>query len=293
MKSIRSDIYFAADDAHTFLPWLIGIMVFLATLLMCLGISVNSWVTDSGSDYSNQFTVNIPANTENIDKKTLLIQKSLKKIKAISSYRQISRDEIGEMLRGWLGNMENISDLPLPIIYEVTLKTSPSTAIDYEKLQAELEKDISGIEIDTHQTWVLAFASLSAAVQSLSIILALLVIGGIGVMIAFTSRAALSLHSKTVKLLHSIGAEDNYIALLFQMETFRLVLPGATIGAIIACAAYFLAGQYISSLDSSIMPSIELGKPHYILLILMPIACTLVAWFVSRYAVTHQLERSL
>ena len=42
----------------------------------------------------------------------------------------------------------------------------------------------------------------------------------------YVSRAALKLHSRTVSLLHSIGAEDHYITWQFQQEAFLLVLKG-------------------------------------------------------------------
>jgi len=290
----KTDIYFAADDAHRFLPWLIGIMVFLACLLLCLGVSVGGWVIERGDTYANSFTVNIPAHTENIDEVTQATGKALKDIKGVASIRHVTTDELQEMLEPWLGtDSTTAAELPLPTVLEVNLRDDPRPELNYDRIQKQLQNIAPGIEVDAHEVWVAAFSNFSSAMQSLTIILAILIIGGMSIMISFTSRAALKLHSRTVQLLHSIGAEDRYVSRQFQLEALRLVLPGAVAGCVVAGIAYFLAGIYIDSLDTSIMPSLNITNGHYILLLLMPVACTLVAWFVARYSVIRQLERSL
>lgn len=287
----RSDIYFASDDSHRFLPWLMGIMVFLASLLLCLGVSVSGWVVEHNSSYVESFTVNIPADTEKLNDKLEKISVALSSIEGVENIKRVSDATLQDWLKPWLGNSSAFADLPLPVILEVSINTEQK--INYEEISKIVGSIVPGAEVDAHELWVAAFNSFSGAVQSLMVILAILIIGGMAMMIAFTSRAALKLHAKTVQLLHSIGAEDRYITRQFQNEAFRLVMPGALGGAAVAGLAYLLAGIYIASLKTSIMPSLELTRGHTILLVAMPIACTLVAWVVSRITVTRQLERSL
>ncbi len=290
----KTDIYFAADDSHRFLPWLIGIMVFLACLLLCLGVSVGGWVIERSDTYANSFTVNIPAHTENMDQAVEATSKILRSMEGISSIRRIPTAELQDMLEPWLGsNSASSAELPLPAVLEVTLRDDPRPELNYDRIQSKLQNVTAGVEVDAHEMWIAAFSNFSSAMQSLTIILAVLIIGGMSIMISFTSRAALKLHSRTVQLLHSIGAEDRYVSRQFQLEALRLVLPGAIAGCAMAGIAYFLAGLYIDSLDTSIMPSLSITNGHYALLFVMPVACTLVAWFVARYSVIRQLERSL
>jgi len=287
----RSDIYFASDDSHRFLPWLMGIMVFLATLLLCLGVSVSGWVVEHNSSYAESFTVNIPADTDNLDDRINALTSALKEMDGIQGVTKVPEANLQEWLKPWLGSSSAFSDLPLPTILEVSIDTRQK--FDYPAIQKNLSSIVPGVEVDAHELWVAAFNSFSSAVQSLMVILSILIICGMAMMISFTSRAALKLHAKTVALLHSIGAEDRYITRQFQNEAFRLVMPGALGGALIGGIAYLLAGLYIASLNTSIMPSLAFTRGHYVLLAVMPLTCTLVAWVVARITVSLQLERNL
>jgi len=289
----KSDIYFAADDAQKFLPWLIGIMVFLATLFLCLGVSVNSWIIDRSAIYSDSFTVNIPAATKNINEKLPDIIQSLKSIEGVESVNRVSDNELQEMLKPWLGENIAIADLPVPVILEVVLADNAIGRVDYNVVQQNLQAIAPGAEVDAHELWVAAFSSFSRAIQSMTFILAVLIMTGMGLMISFSSRAALKLHSRTVNLLHSIGAEDRYISRLFQMEALKLLMPAAFIGCVAAGLSYTFTGFYVASLNMSVIPPLVLTNWHYVLLIAVPFACTLLAWFVARVSVIQQLERSL
>lgn len=285
----HADINFAADDAHRFLPWLVGIMVCLAAMLLCLSLTLNGWIIDRGDGYAGSFTVNIPAGTDNLSEKTNRIASALKALPEVTDVSRLSEDKLKDMLAPWLGNADG---LPLPVVLDVTLK-SASSSIDYNALEKTLSGIASGTEVDAHERWVAAFSRFSAAAQGLIAIFAAVIIGGIGLMIAFTSRASLKLHNKTVHLLHSIGAEDSYITRQFQREACLLVLPGAVAGCAAAGTIYWLAGKYMASLAASVIPSLAMGGGHVALLILIPPACAGVAWAAVRVAVAQQLESVL
>lgn len=291
MKKRKTDIYFSGDDSHAFLPWVIGIMASMATLLLCLGVTVGGWIIDRHDTYSNSFTVNIPANIEDAPTKMLDIKNALEAMPGISKVSQIGDDKLRDMLKPWLGNNEAVDALPLPIVLEVIIAENQS--IDYSSIQGELRKIVSGVEVDAHERWVASFSDFSAALRSIMAILATLIICGLALMIAFTSRASLKLHSRTVNLLHSIGAEDDYIMRQFQQEAFLLTLRGTVPGCIIAVLAYWLAGNYISSMPSSILPPLSMTTMHITLLLAMPLTCAGIAWITARISVIKQLQRVL
>jgi cell division transport system permease protein len=286
-----ADINFAADDAHRFLPWLIGIMVCLAAILLCLALTINSWIIDRGGSYSNSFTVNIPAATDNLSEKLPKIREALQKTPGVIDVTRLSDGKLKDMLSPWLGGSDTLADLPLPAVLDVTL--DGNTTINFTALQKSLAVIVPGTEVDAHERWVAAFSDFSATAQYLIAIFATLIIAAIAIMIAFTSRASLKLHSRTVHLLHSIGAADDYITRQFQQEAFLLVLPGAATGCIAAGLTYWATGIYMTSLSTSVIPSLEMALPHFFLLIALPVFCSAVAWGVARYSVTRQLQEVL
>ena len=287
----KSDIPFNADDAHAFLPWVIGIMVCMATLLLCLQLTVGSWIVDRSASYANSFTVNIPAsddaNTAAPDK----VRAALEKWPGVESVTQVSDASLRTLLAPWLGSGASVTQLPLPTVFDVTLKRNAD--VDLKALQDKLGALSSGTEIDAHERWIAAFSSFTATVKWLITLLAAIIIGGMGMLIASTSRAALKLHARTVQLLHSIGAEDDYITRQFQREAFLMTLRGTVPGCLLAGAAYWAMGHYAESLETAMLPSMHMALPHLLLVVLMPPACGLVAAGAARMSVLKQLQRVL
>ena len=195
------------------------------------------------------------------------------------------------MLKPWLGTGVETESLPLPFVFDIT--TSPTTKLDYKQLQTTLSAIVDGTEVDSHEAWVANFISFSSSLRSVMTALATLIIGGLALMIAFTSRASLKLHSRTVNLLHSIGAEDNYIMKQFQREALMITLRGTVPGCIVAGLAYWGAGFYMASLDSPVIPSFSMKASHIALLVIMPLACGLVSQIAARISVIKQLQRVL
>jgi cell division transport system permease protein len=289
-----SDIYFKADDSHRFLPWLIGIITALATLLLCASITLGGWISHTGSRYGQSFTVNLPAGDHATPETIEKIEAALEKHPAVRDVARIDEAQLRDMLKPWLGNNSAADDLPLPVVLDVTLKAgTTNTAINYEAMQKDLSAIAPEIEIDAHERWVAAFSDFSAAAQWVIMLLSASLATAMVMMIAFTSRASLKLHSKTVQLLHSIGAEDRYVARQFQNEAMRLTLYGALGGSAAAAAVYLLAGLYLSSLPSAAMPVLAITLAHVQLLLFIPLGCAAVAWLVARRSVLNLLQQTL
>jgi cell division transport system permease protein len=287
----NSDIPFATDDAHAFMPWVIGVMACLATLLLCLGLTVGSWIIDRHQAYASNFTVNIPSTGEDAAPQIAKIQTILRPVAGVTRVEQVSDTHLRAMLKPWLGNGDTAALLPLPVVLDVAIANN--AAIDYKDLQVKISAVAPGAEIDAHEVWIANFRSFSFAIQWVLTALAGLIVGALALMIAFTSRASLKLHAKTVQLLHSIGAEDGYIMRQFQREASRLTFYGTVPGCLAAGLAYALCGFYVARLESSILPSIAMTRLHVALLLLMPLVCGAVAWVAARLSVLKQLQKAL
>lgn len=292
---MRADIAFSSDDSHRFLPWLIGMMVLLAALLLCFVVTINGWVIDKNSSYSNNITVNIPAldgEKQQPDERVGKVISALQQSSGVANVTRVEQAALQKMLVPWLGeNMANNADIPLPVVLDVTIKNGFN--VDVQKLQGALSQIADGTEVDIHEEWVNAFVKFSAAIRAVMTLFAVLIIVIIGLMIAFTSRASLHLHGKAVRLLHSIGAEDGYIARQFQQESCAITLRGASAGCAIAAVVFFAMDYYMKSLGNPSIPSLAISYFHFELLAGVAIVCGLVAWITARVAVMNQLKKML
>ncbi|MEQ1790166.1 MAG: FtsX-like permease family protein [Rickettsiales bacterium] len=291
---MKTDIAFSSDDSHNFLPWLIGLMVALAALLLCFVVTINSWVIERHGDYTNNITVNIPVidgehppSEETITRITNILQQA----SGVESVTRVEQKQLQKMLVPWLGeNMAN-AELPLPIVLDIALNNN--VTVDIPKLQEALTNIVEGAEVDTHEAWVAAFISFSTSIRAVITLFAVLILLSIGLMIAFTSRASLRLHSKTVNLLHSVGAEDRYISRQFQQEACALTMRGAISGCVISAIGFWGMGLYMHSLGNTSIPSLDMSQEHIILLVGVAIACGLVAWSTAKFCVMKQLKQML
>ncbi len=291
MKKNRADIYFSGDDAHAFLPWVIGIMACMATLLLCLGVTLGGWIVDRSGDYTNSFTVNVPSTIDDFPAHLNDVKKTLDSMPGILKINEVSSDKLKSLLKPWLGSNDSINAIPLPAVLEVTI--DQVATIDYKNVQSRLNKIVPGTQVDTHEAWVASFSHFSSTLRTIMALLAGLIIGGLALTIAFTSRASLKLHSRTVNLLHSIGAEDNYIMRQFQLEAFLVTLKGTVPASILAGIAYWCAGTYITTLQSTMLPPLSMHYSHIALLFIMPLSCGMIAWVAARFSVIKQLQRVL
>ena len=290
MTKKKSDIYFSGDDAHAFLPWVIGIMACMATLLLCVGVTLGSWIVDRSGDYADSFTVNVPS-VEDFPAKLTDIKKALNGMPGILKVTETDPEKIKTLLKPWLGNADSVNAIPLPAVLEITV--DPVASIEYKNVQSRLSKIVPGTEVDTHEAWIASFSHFSSTLRAIMSMLATLIVGGLALMIAFASRASLKLHARTVSLLHSIGAEDDYIMRQFQLEAFLVTLKGTVPGSLLAGAAYWLAGLYITTLQSALLPPLAIRYSHIALLVVMPLACAGIAWAAARVSVIKQLQRVL
>ncbi len=290
---MKSEFTFTRDDSHRFLPWHIGTMVALATLLLALVISLGQWVGGHAQDYSGSLSVIIPGSVEKLDEKTQSVKTLLSKQSEIAQTHIVSEADLRELLAPWIGTGDALTDAALPVVIDLTLTKKADAEALRKSLLPKLADIAPTIEIDSKNSWAALFAQFIAILQILAISLVLVVVVAMVMMIAFSARASLHLHKRTVNLLHAMGAEDAYIARQFQNELFKIGLRGAVIGAAIAAVAYIALGFAIAKLKAAVLPSFDVTFAHIILVVLMPFICALIALISTRLSVLGQLKRVL
>ncbi len=290
---MKSEFTFTRDDSHRFLPWHIGTMVALATLLLALVVSLGQWVGGHAQDYSGSLSVMIPGSVEKLDEKTQSVKSLLSKQSGITEIHVVSESDLREMLAPWIGTGDALTDTALPVVIDLTLGEKVGAEALRKSLLPKLADIAPTIEMDSKNSWAELFAQFIAILQMLAIALVAVVVVAMVMMIAFSARASLHLHKRTVNLLHAMGAEDAYIAKQFQNELFKIGLRGALMGAAVAACGYLLLGFATASLKSAVLPRFDFTTAHVVLLVGMPFICALIALISTRLSVLSQLKRVL
>ena len=290
MLRLSSDIPFSREDANRFLPWVVGLMVCLAGLFLCAALSVHQSSDASGRLNVNSFQIYVPHDYEHKAELKQRIIETLTASGKVQRVEELPPSQLAKLVSPWTGGGIDLASLPLPLVLEVTLGNQANRMETVPALTASLQALDHAVEVESYQRWVDQLLQFTGMLRLLAIVLALLVVGGLVVMVVIAARTSLKLHFKAVQLLHLIGAQDDYIVRQFVSNATLTTLRGAVAGAVFAAALFGLVAWFSQSLQSPLLPSIELLPLHGALLLLLPCFSALVAYIAVRASVQAMIE---
>ena len=110
-------------------------------------------------------------------------------------------------------------------------------------------------------------------------------------MVAFAARASLAARVDVIDALHLSGAEDRFIATLFQRRFFMLGLKAGTAGALIAVLVSLLVSSGGSSADMAFfLPRWSTNPFELIMLGVAPLLAGATSALSARLAVSTDLR---
>jgi cell division transport system permease protein len=287
---VRTDLPLASDDQSRYIPWIVAIMVYLASLALAGALVAGSAVERWNKGLAGALTVQImPPKTANPKVPDSRVQDAVALLSAtpgVIHAEALSDARIAALLAPWLGD-QALRDLPLPALIDV--RVAPGAAIDLQALQARLAKAVPGAEIDDHQRWLKRLVMLGRAVEVLASVILLLIASAAAAATVFGTRAALAVHHQVIEVLHLIGAHDSYVARQFQIHALKLGFRGGAVG-LFAGAVTLAALWYLASAGGAPMSSLAALLPWgWASLAFLPIATGLIAMLTARRTVLRAL----
>ncbi|OLF71809.1 hypothetical protein AWH62_11785 [Maricaulis sp. W15] len=199
------------------------------------------------------------------------------------------RDHALALLTPWLGEGNLPDDLPLPLLVDV--RTRSDAQIDTAALQAQLDAEGMMARIDDHGRWSDAVRRAAGSAQALGLGLLALLAGAAAAVIAFAARASLAARLDVIDALHLCGAEDRFIAGLFQRRFFMLGLKAGVAGAVFAGLVSLLVSLGDAPADMAFfLPQWASDPFEFVLLAAAPVLAGLTAAVSARLAVASDLR---
>ncbi len=106
----------------------------------------------------------------------------------VAAARTLSDEELGDLLRPWLGSGAERLAVPLPAVIAVRL-TDPDPALD--RLARRLDEAAPGTLLESHGVWIRRLAVLARSLQACAGLALLLVAAVAAAVIAVATRAGL------------------------------------------------------------------------------------------------------
>lgn len=208
--------------------------------------------------------------------------------------RLLSQEEVEILLEPSLGPGGLPEGLPIPMLMVVQADMAvgdPSPDIARILSEMGVDGDVAGnagyADNVRGALGVLRLVALS--------IVALLSATAIAV-IAFATHAALLARRDIVDVLHLSGAEDRYIAALFERRFWILALQaglGGAVAALMVTALIVFTGSGSQGVEAQLLPRLSLDFWDIVILLVTPIAAGLAARMAARLTVLNSLKETL
>jgi cell division transport system permease protein len=213
------------------LIFVVAVLCFLACLTAMGVIAADRAARGWTGQLTGEATVIVrPRGGETPDAAAARAAEALSGVTGVSEARALEPAKAYDLIRPWLGDVSDLSDLPVPRLVAVTLDAKrPANALALR--QALKTQDIDAT-VDDHSVWIKDIRRAGGVVRWLGAGVFVLIAGAAGAVIAFATRAGLAARRDVVEVLHLAGAEDGYIARLFQVRFARLAGVAGAIGAV-------------------------------------------------------------
>ncbi|MHA1114083.1 MAG: cell division protein FtsX [Alphaproteobacteria bacterium] len=281
------------DPAGRFLPWIIALMVYLATLALAGALIA----ADAGQDWrralTGGMTVELPPAPAGMAGATAgetdRLLDLLRATPGIATADPLGPNQMRALLEPWLGAGAAIEDLPLPRLIAITL--APDAAPDLAKLRQRIAAVAPDARLDDHGAWLGALLRTARGFEILALLVVILAGSAATWTVVFTTRTRLDAHRRSVELLHLIGAQDAYIARQFQFQALLLGLAGGVVGFAPAALTVFLLGLVTRGAEFGLLPEVALDWQGWAVLACLVPAAAAVAMTTARLVVLRALGK--
>jgi cell division transport system permease protein len=288
LAGVQREFPIERDDAPRYVPWIIAVMVYLATLAaagaLALDTAVSRWDRHLRTTLTVQIPPGAPAQME------ARIEAALEALRAhpdVAQARALERADVAALLEPWMGSASLSPDLPMPGLIDVRLRAGGRL----DGLSARLAAIDPGIVLDDHRGALDNVVRFARSMQLVALAIVLLVAIAAAATVMFATRAGLAVHHDVIEVLHLIGARDNYIARYFQGQMLRQGLRGGFLGLGLAAITMFLLARATAELQGPFLPVLRLGFEDWALVALLPLGAGLITMLTARSTVLRVLAR--
>jgi cell division transport system permease protein len=256
------------------LIFVVAVLCFLACLTAIGVIAANRAAHAWTGQLTGEATVIVrPRGGETPDAAAARAAEALSGTAGVTEARALEPAKAYDLIRPWLGDVSDLEDLPVPRLVAVTLDARHPA--DVAKLKTALAAQNVDATVDDHSIWIKDIRRAGRLVSGLGAGVFLLIAAAATAVVAFATRAGLAARRDVVEVLHLAGAEDSFIARLFQVRFARVAGLAGLIGAV--AAAVLGAGLRLAGGGEGLTPALPFAWGDLLAVIPCPLLAALVA----------------
>jgi cell division transport system permease protein len=264
--------------------WVIAIMSFSIVLIGAAGLALANTAGVLTRAIEARYSVEAPAAGSNVEALLGLVRSS----PGVSSAEAVPESEMRRTLERWLGSAAQSRELPVPVLINFEARSGT----DLTAIQRRVQAVAPGATITAHREAVGPLLRALRLLQWVAFGLVLLLSAAASAAVVLAARGALDTHRFTIEVMHGIGATDEQVTNLFQ----RKIAIDALVGSIAGAAAAGLVLLMLSAgaaFAGELTGGATLSGADLAILLLLPLALTILATWVARAAVLAALREAL
>jgi len=279
---------------------LVAAMVVLAALGVAGGVAAWSLASEWRQGAGSALMIEVPRPDERsggesrVDRVLALLQTASQ----VGSDHLLTQDELGTLLRPWLGGDVGALGLELPAMIEVHL-AAPDPG-DTNVLLTRLNQAAPGTIAEASDDWSARLLALGQSLAACAGVAVVLVLSVAVALVALAASAGLAAQRETIEILHLLGATDGDVAHRFARRLGGLTLVGGVVGALLALplllelatlAAPFGVAPAQQVADQPLSMLTTLPPPIWAGLAALPCAAGAIGWLTAQITVRAWLRR--
>jgi cell division transport system permease protein len=274
------------------LPWVIGIMAFLASLALAGGIALAAASASLAGSVERGFTIQlVEPNADIRATQTRAVVRMLAARRDVTNVRIVGPDEMRALLEPWLGAGNVGEELPLPVMIDGAFV--PDAPVDPAVIARAAGRIAPGARLDTHAQWFAPLAGVVDLLTWLALAIGVLVAVATAAIVTLSVRSAISSYAPTIETLHMIGAEDRTVAALFEYRYALSGLLGGAGGVVAATLVIVAMDGLLGEFGGGTIAELHLPLLGWAALVLIPVAMMVLALAAARRTVGRALRAQL
>ncbi|CAN7616589.1 ABC transporter permease [Phenylobacterium sp. LjRoot225] len=261
------------------LVFVVAVLCFLACVTALGVIAADRAASGWTRQLSAEATVIVrPRPGETPDSAAAKAAEALAGVTGVTEARALEPQKAYDLVRPWLGDVADVEDLPVPRLVAVSLDDrTPATA---GALETALKSQGIDAIVDDHSLWLKDVRRAAGVARGMGTVVFLLIAGAAAAVVAFATRAGLAAQRDVVEVLHLTGAEDSFIARLFQLRFARVAAVAGLIGA----GGAILSGGILRLLGGSqgLTPALPIAWADLLAVLPCPLLAAAVAAIAAR-----------
>ena len=267
------------DSRDGSLTFVVAVLCFMACLTLLAVLAADRAAREWTDQLEGQATIIVrPKANETPDGAAARAAETLAGVNGVAEARALEREKAEALVAPWLGDAD-LSDLPVPRLVAVQLtREAPATARDLD--QALKAQGLDAV-VDDHSVWMADIQRAAQMARWAGLAVFGLIAIAAAAVVAFATRAGLAARRDVVEVLHLSGAQDSFIAGLFQARFARMAATAGLFGA--GAAAIMGAMFRLAGGGQGLTPVLPIAWTDLLFVLPAPLAAGAVAAVAARF----------